>query len=85
MKLKDILKYMDWLTTIVVWDSESDDIEDEPLFAGTAMDCPWWIAECELEKTGSNWDGFNDRADLGAELNHRSGIIFSVIVPEERV
>ena len=73
---------MDWLVTIVVWDRDSED-DDEPLFAGSAMDCPWWIADCKLEKNGSHWDGFNDRKDLGEELNHQSGIVFSVIVPEE--
>lgn len=84
MKLRDILKYMDWISTIVVWDADSDGIdgEDEPLFMGSAMDCPWWVADCQLEEIGGKWDGFSERADLGAELNHRSGIVFSVIVPQ---
>ena len=51
MTLKKLLKYLDPFTDIVVWsnfDKGTPDYNDDPEFEGSAMDCPWYLANYKL-------------------------------------
>ena len=46
MKLSKILTMLDELALVVVW--HEDDLDDEPTYEGCAMNCPWYLAKCEI-------------------------------------
>ena len=61
MTLKKLLKYLDPLTDIVVWsnfDKDTLDYNDDPEFEGSAMDCPWYLANYKLVETKEATDGY---------------------------
>lgn len=46
MKLGDLLTMLEDTATIVVW--HEDDSDEDPTYRGAAMNCPWWVSQCEI-------------------------------------
>lgn len=45
MKLKKLLKIMDMIDYVVIWDNDDD---EEPAFEGCVMDVPWYLTEAKI-------------------------------------
>lgn len=79
MKLKKFLKYSD-LTgfTIIIY---SMDDEDHPLYEGTSIDVPWWLADLKLAtpwKSGVE-EPVSFRSNLGDAYNNKPGFVITVV------
>ena len=72
----DFLKTGDYLglTFIVYIDGEED-----PIWAGSSLDIPYWIAELELEYEGSDplEPPISFRSSLGKEYDNKPGFVIS--------
>ena len=79
MKLRKWLKNVNPIgLKIVVWDKDSM-VDEEPLFAGSAFDLPWWIGEGIISKSDEDDDEPIDfRDNLGKEFNNKPGIVVTV-------
>lgn len=79
MKLRKWLKNINPIgLNIVVWDRDSV-ADEEPLFAGSAWDLPWWVGEGIISKLDEDDDGPIDfRNDLGKEFHNSPGVVVTV-------
>lgn len=55
MKLKKILKHLDYLSQIKVLSFDPKNKFEDEHFYGHPLDCPYWIADLHLD-TSNNWD-----------------------------
>lgn len=55
MKLKKILKYLDYLEQIRIVCFYPKDQSEEEYFNGSAIQCPYWVADLPLDTT-NDWD-----------------------------
>ena len=53
MKLKQLLKVIDYLTTVCIF---TDEEPDEPIYEGTAMDTPWYLIDYKIGRSEKNGD-----------------------------
>ena len=55
MKLKRLLKMMDFLATvkIIIDRSEGENNEEEEIFKGSVLDVPWCYANYKIDESGS--------------------------------
>ena len=80
------MKVIDWLKiTDVIGEKAvywvSGDEEFGPLWEGSIYDTPWYIADMELEDDNKKLEGekaISYRKDLGEDMNHASGFVFTV-------
>lgn len=79
MKLRKWLKNINPIgLNIVVWDEDSIK-DEEPAFAGSAWDLPWWVAEGKISKLNENDDEPIDfRENLGKEFKNKPGVVVTV-------
>ena len=55
MKLKKVLKHLDFLSQIKVFSFNPKYQSEEEHFCGHPLDCPYWIANLHLDDT-NDWD-----------------------------
>ena len=79
MKLKKWLKYTDILGfMVVIWTKDQlEHDENEPLYAGSALDIPYWIADCKLYLSEDD-AAVSYRGSLGNEYNNKPGFVICV-------
>lgn len=68
MKLGDIIKYLDMLSNVIIWqtDVHIDKQEDEKIFEGSIMDIPWVYLDYYLDGDESiSADSFNEAGKNG--------------------
>ena len=53
MKLKQLLKVIDYLTSIRIFTNEEP---EEPVYDGIAMDIPWYLVEYEIGRPDKDGD-----------------------------
>lgn len=76
MKLKDILKIIDFGNLILICYIEDDD--DIPLWEGTGFDLPWWVGELYLSKSEFLARPIDFRSSLGEEYDNKPGFVISL-------
>ena len=76
MKLKKILKTIDLigLHTLIFIEDEKD-----PIWEGSWMDIPWWLADMKVNDCG-DWGEkpIDYRCSLGKEYNNEPGVVISL-------
>ena len=78
-KVIDFLKAFDGGIIPVIYYAGEDDM---PIWEGSLLDTPWWVADLELNYEGAE-DGYpiSFRDSLGKEYNDRPGLV--IIVKED--
>lgn len=55
MKIKDIIRYIDFMTDIIIWENVSTKEENwENVYEGSIMDMPWYYLEKNLIEAKNN-------------------------------
>lgn len=49
MKLREVLKHLDFLSYVIIREVYGSDSEPDTLYKGTVFDIPWSFAEMELD------------------------------------
>ena len=79
MKLRKWLKNINPISlNIVVWDEDSIK-DEEPVYAGSIWDLPWWVAEGKISRLNKDDDEPIDfRENLGKEFKNKPGVVVTV-------
>ena len=56
IRLIEILPFLEPLDTVIIWDNTPDGSRNEPLFSGSVMDIPWYIAKNYVLYSDENED-----------------------------
>lgn len=82
MKLKKWLKQTDIISHVVIWTKDQLEMsKEEPIFSGSTMDIPWYLAERKLYKNKKDTDfeaPIMYRDSLGQKYNNRSGFVIII-------
>ena len=76
MKLKDILKIVDFGNLILICYIDDDD--DIPLWEGIGYNLPWWVGEFYLSKPEFLERPIDFRSSLGEEYDNKPGFVISL-------
>lgn len=81
MKFKDWLEVTDIIgLKVIIWTEEQLDCEeDEPLWEGSSLDIPWYIANMKISK--KKWDGESSisyRPSLGEDKGNKPGFVVTL-------
>lgn len=82
----DFLKNVEIIGADIVVYMYEDGENAEPIYAGSAWDTPYWVAELKLDWIHNPMDcpqPIEFRFDLGEEHNHRPGFVISCIEAED--
>ena len=71
MRFKDFLKVVDICGLKVICYLKD---EKDPVYAGSYLDIPWWIADLYLDDTFEE-EPVSYRGDLGEEYSHKPGFV----------
>lgn len=76
----DILQMMDAIgTDIVVWGPSYDEDGEEPIWAGSYFDVPFWVSQLELDyKNAEGRPPVSWRSSLGEDHKNRPGFVICV-------
>ena len=69
---------------VVYWTEDSEK-EEAPLWAGSLVDTPYWIAATfNIERYDKDWDAaINFRNGLGKENNNKPGLVITLAEKED--
>lgn len=80
MKLGEIIKYLDKLSNVIIWQTDVYINKDKPeiVFEGFVMDIPWIYLDYYLDNSG---DG--EAIEACKYVNDKSGFVISIQEGEE--
>lgn len=79
MKLSKFLKYTDFIgLSVIIYSANGNEM---PLFSGSVLDIPWWIADLKIAKPWNKKveESISYRTSLGEEYDNKPGLVITVI------
>ena len=68
---------------VVYWDIDSEK-DETPLWTGSIIDTPYWIAKgYKIERYDNEWDSAVDMRNLGEKYNDRFGLVITLVGIDE--